>query len=301
MRLRGNMGGQVLPGLGLSTHNALFDPMIPWYRPDVQDAIFAAKRAAGLNVIGLCSWADYHGDEFEMPIRYDWVASPNGPAQARAYCIKLRRLGFIPFFWLLGDRVNGDAWDASGANCDNALTIIRSILPAIADVVGFACPGFELRGAGSDCPYSAAQYWRMLLLMNQLAPGVYKPGHFVMENSAGSSHSPVDAQDPWRGDEIAFWTETGWPNGSTLLDGIFYQAPTGAKLFAGSDWEDRWMEMRDRLGAGNRIWPPPCTAVDLLWGEAGWFDITRGDQTTAQLIAVSQRALQIAGKWSFSG
>ncbi len=289
----------VLPGLGLSTHDALFDPMLPWYAADVQAAILTAKRAKGLNLVGLCSWSDYHGDEFQMPVRYDWVSNPQ---LARAYCVGLRRQGFLPFFWLLGDRVPGDSWDASGGSCDGALQIIGEMLPVIRDVIAVGCPGFELRGAGDNCPYSAAQYWRMLVLMNQIAPDLYKVGHFVSENSAGSSHSPVDAQDPWQGNEIDFWIKTAWPEGSTLLDGIFYQAPAGAKLFDGTgQWIDRWTEMRDRLGAGNRIWPPQCTSVDLWWGEAGWYNITRGDETQAQLEAISGDALAIAGKWSASG
>lgn len=300
MALKGNFGGMVLPGLGLSTHDALFDPMIPWYSEDQQQAIFAAKRAEGLNAINLCSWADYHGDEFGMPISYRWVDAPN---EARAYCIKLRKLGFVPFFWLLGDRMAGDEYDEWGGHCDQALSLISRMLTAIKDVVGAVSPGYELRGCcgASGAPYSAAQYRKMLVLMNQIAPDLYKFGHFTSENSAGSSHSPVEAGDPWKGDEIQFWCETAWPDGSSLLDGFFYQAPTGAKLFAGNEWEDRWQECLDRIGAGNHIWPPPCTVVDCCWGEAGWYDITRGDEPQSAIERVSRRAMQMGGKWSFSG
>lgn len=300
MTLRGNFGGQVFPGLGLSTHDALFDPMLPWYRPSTQDAILSNKRSKGLNVVGLCSWADYHGSAFGMPIRYDWVFHPE---QARAYCLQLRQRGFIPFFWLLGDRMAGDEYDETGGHCDQALDLIAFMLPAIKDVVGAVSPGFELRGCcgASGAPYSAAQYWKFLLLMNRIAPDLYKVGHFTSENSAGSSHSPVEAADPWGGNEIDFWAKTQWSSGSTLLDGFFYQAPTGDKLFAGNEWEDRWQECIDRIGANNHIWPPACTAVDLLWGEAGWYDITRGAKSEADIQRVSARALEMGGKWSFSG
>lgn len=303
--LRGNFGGQVLPGLNLSTHNSLFDPMIPWYSVEQQAAIFVAKRAVGLNVINLCSWSDYHGGEFGMPISYEWTKGAAGAQLARAYCIGLRNKGFLPAFWLLGDRFGNDLYDPNGGHCDDALELIWRILPAIKDVVGMISPGYEIRGCcgAAGAPYSAAQYFRMLLLMNEIAPDVYKVGHFASENSAGSSHSPDEAGDPWHSNEIGFWTETDWPgSGSTLLDACFYQAPTGNKLFGpAGDWKDRWQEMIDRLGAGNHIWPPACTNVDLLWGEAGWYDITRGDNTEQQLQAVSAQALAMGGKWSFSG
>lgn len=300
MPLKGNFGGMVLSGWGLSESGMLFDPMIPWYRPEVQEHIFQEKKARGLNVINLCTWSDYHGAEFGMPISYDWVIFPE---RARAYCIQLRQKGFIPFFWLLGDRVSGDQYDEDGGHCDEALHLIGTILPFIKDVVGAVSPGYELRGCcGADgAPYSAAQYRRMLILIRSIAPALYVAAHFAMENSAGSSHSPVEAGDPWGGDEIGFWANTSWPDGSTLLDGCFYQAPTGGKLFDGSDWEDRWQEMIERVGRDNRRWPLQCTQVDLLWGEAGWYDITRGDNTEAQLIAVSNRAMAMGGKWSFSG
>ena len=297
MHLRGNLGGQVLPGLGLSTHDSLFDPMIPWYDPAVQEAIFAAKKAAGLNVIGLCAWADYHGSEFAMPIRYDWVTNV---AAARAYCVRLRRRGFIPFFWLLGDRMAGDQYDETGGGCENGLDLIRRLLPAIKDVIGAALPGFELRGCcgANGAPYSAAQYRRMLLLMRSLAPDLYLLGHFTAENSAGSSHSPVEAADPWQGNEIDFWAKTAWPDGDTTLDGFFYQAPTGEKLFgpAGA-WKDRWQECLDRIGP-DKMWR---VNVDCLWGEAGWYDITRGDHTEAQIVAISDQAIARGSRWSFSG
>lgn len=300
MVLKGNFGGMVLPGWGLSTHGMLFDPMIPWYSETTQQAIFAEKKARGLNVINLCTWSDYHGSEFGMPISYDWVSNPQ---HARDYCIKLRRAGFIPFFHLLGDRVAGDEYDQFGDHCANALNLIDTILPLIKDVVGAVSPGYELRGCcGADgAPYSAAQYRKMLVRIRAIAPDIYLAGHFVSENSAGSSHSPVEVGDPWGGDEIGFWINTVWADGSSLLDACFYQAPTGSKLFNGIDWEDRWQEMIDRVGAGNHIWPPQCSKVDLLWGEAGWYDITRGSNTEAQLIAVSTRALAMGGKWSFSG
>lgn len=304
MPLRGNFGGQVIPGQQLSTHDSLFDPMIPWYSTAQQQAIFAAKRAAGLNVINLCSWSDYHGGEFGMPVSYVWTQGPAGAALARAYCIGLRQQGFLPAFWLLGDRWGSDVYDENGGHCESALALIQLMLPAIKDVVACVCPGYELRGCcgAQGAPYSAAQYFRMLQLMNQIAPDLYKFGHFASENSAGSSHSPVEDGDPWHGDEIGFWINTTWPGGSTLLDGIFYQAPTGDKLFGpAGNWKDRWQEMIDRIGAGNHIWPPQCTDVDLIWGEAGWYDITRGDNTEAQIVAVSGQALAMGGKWSFSG
>lgn len=300
MTLRGNCGGQVLPGLGLSTHDALFDPMIPWYPKATQEAIFAAKKAAGLNVIGLCSWADYHGSEFGMPIRYDWTLNADGPQQARVYCTMLRQRGFIPIFWLLGDRIPGDDYDEDGEHCDRALNLIRSMLPAIKDVIGAAIPGFELRGCcgANGAPYSAAQYRRMLVLMNQIAPDLYKFGHFTSENSAGSSHSPVEDGDPWGGDEIQFWAKYVWSDGSSLLDGFFYQAPTGDKLFGPSeDWRDRWQECLDRIGP-DKMWH---VDVDCCWGESGWYDVTRGDHTEAQARTIAAKALAMGGKWSFSG
>lgn len=300
MPLRGNFGGMVLPGWGLSTRDALFDPMIPWYPDSTQQFLFQQKRARGLNVINLCSWSDYHGGEFGMPIRYDWTVFPE---QAGVYCRMLRREGFIPFFWLLGDRVGGDQYDPWGGHCEEGLALIRRILPAIKDSVGAVCPGYELRGCcgAQGAPYSAAQYRRMLIAIRNIAPDLYVFGHFVSENSAGSSHSPEETGDPWGGNEIGFWTETDWPDGSSLLDGCFYQAPTDGKLFNGNGWEDRWQEMIARIGANNHIWPPKCTQVDLVWGEAGWYNIVRGDNTEAQIIAVSNRALAMGGKWSLSG
>jgi hypothetical protein len=302
MVLKGNFGGMVLPGWGLSTTDMLFDPMIPWYPDTVQDYIFQQKRARGLNVINLCSWSNYHGDEFGMPMRYDWLYT-GGEQGARDYCIKLRRQGFIPLFHLIGDRCPGDSYDPSGGGCDVALSIIRTILPAIKDVVGAICPGYELRGCCGEAgaPYSAAQYRRMLILIRSIAPDLYLAAHFTAENSAGSSHSPGEAQDPWHEDEIFFWTGTDWPDGSTLMDACFYQAPTGSKLFDWSEWEDRWQEMIDRIGAGNVRWPSLCTKVDLLWGEAGWYDITRRYRTEADIVRVSNRALTMGGRWSFSG
>lgn len=302
MTLKGNFGGMVLPGWGLSTHDALFDPMTPWYPETTQQYIFQQKRDRGLNVINLCSWSDYHGNEFGMPVRYDWTGV-NGELQARDYCVKLRKAGFLPFFHLLGDRWGTDQYDETGGQCGAALDLINRMVPALRDVVGALCLGYELRGCcgASGAPYSAAQYRHMLILVRQLAPETYLAAHFTSENSAGSSHSPVEVGDPWHGDEIDFWTETDWSDGSTLMDAIFYQAPTDAKLFDGNEWEDRWQEMIDRIGAGNVRWPSKCTAVDLLWGEAGWYNVTRGDNTEAQLITVSDRAMVMGGKWSFSG
>lgn len=297
MPLKGNFGGMVLPGWGLSTSDALFDPMIPWYPEVTQQAIFEAKRQRGLNCINLCSWSDYHGTQYGMPVRYDWI---NNPQLARDYCIKLRKLGFIPIFHVLGDRFARDQYDADGGHCDDALNLIATMVPVLRDVVGALVHGYELRGCcGADgAPYSAAQYSRMLDLTNSLAPNVYKFCHCTAENSAGSSHSPGEAGDPWHEDEIFFWLDTIKRG---VLDGMFYQAPTDNKLFGGNEWEDRWQEMIARLGRDNHVWPPQCSAVDLCWGEAGWYNIVRGDNTEAQLVQVSTRALSLGGKWSFSG
>ncbi len=301
MNPKGNFGGQVLPGLGLSTHDSLFDPMTPWYPETTQQAIFAAKRAAGLNTINLCSWANYHGSEFGMPVSYAWCDDPQA---AKAYCINIRKAGFIPMFWLLGDLVAGDSYDENGGHLENTEALLRRMVPALKGVVGAFSPGYELRGCcgASGAPYSAKQYWQILQWIREMAPDVYLIGHFASENSAGSSHSPVEAADPWQGNEIDFWTEVDWPIGSTLLDGFFYQAPTDNKLFGPTeDWRDRWQECIDRIGAGNHIWPPACTTKDLIWGEAGWYNITRGDNTEAQIVSISDKALAMGGRWSFSG
>ncbi len=157
-------------------------------------------------------------------------------------------------------------------------------------------PGFEVVGPGGG--WTSAQLSHGLQVIHGQRPESALAVHLQPERASGASH-PIEADDPWHGDEPGFWRS----NGGEFVDALLYQTPHGTKLLdpngAGrgvGGWEDRWREILERLGQGHRGW----RRVGLSFFEATAFDYHRGNVIDRDVARLSTRAQRLCQQHSVS-
>lgn len=156
-----------------------------------------------------------------------------------------------------------------------------SFIPPLADLTPQCLwvPGWELvRGGWNSLQFSVG-IQRMATL---LQPNALMYAHLSPERGSFSSN-PIEASDPWQGNEQDCWKRAG----GELLTGLLYQAPNEAthpgKLFDPAyPWFDRWYEIMVRLGQGNVGW----RKVDVHFFEYGAYEYIRGLRTAAEVHAI---------------
>jgi hypothetical protein len=239
--------------------------MLSWFWPNLEpEEQFDWEdrwRAAGLTHVVLCPIMQY-GSQTALPSG-DWRDKPS------LFASRVRLLldeGFVPIIMM----TSGDGGSAS--DIDRYWPGLLDALTPHLPYCWLTC-GFEVVGPGAG--WSSAQLSRGLQVLkaaNPCAIGV----HLQPERATGSSH-PVEPDDPWHGDESGFWTS----HGGQYADALFYQCPHGSKLLNGDGWEDRWIEILDRLGKGERGWRKvqccffEVTGLDYYHGGCGDADVKR--------------------------
>ena len=232
-------------------------------------------RAAGLSHVVLCPVMQYPGSGFGSA---DWRTDPMRFAAATS---TLLDRGFVPLI----EMTSGD-----GGTGNDVQTFWPGLLAALKPELRYLwlLPGFEVVGPGGG--WTSKQLSNGLKALKAANPCAIAV-HLQPERATGASH-PVEPDDPWHGDEAGFWTS----HGGEFADALFYQTPHGSKLLdpngAGpgvGGWEDRWVEIVDRLGAGALGW----RKVRLIFGEVTGFDYFHGNATAADVVRLSQRAAAI--------
>jgi hypothetical protein len=242
--------------------------MLSWFWP-MLDARTRTEwlqryRGAGYTHLLLCPVMQYPG--YWVP----WGDLRNTPARFADYVQEAVAAGFSPII----EMTSGDGGSAGDIDryWPGLLAELnrRQLLPYT-----WLSPGFETVGPGGG--WSSAELSKGLIALHQLAPAAHIMVHLQPERATGASH-PVEPDDPWQGDEAGFWTS----NGGQFAEALFYQTPHGGKLLdrAGTapgvaGWEDRWIEVLDRLGIGARGW----RKVYLVLGEKTAFDYYRDNAT----------------------
>jgi hypothetical protein len=173
----------------------------------------------------------------------------------------------------------------------------RGLLPYV-----WLVPGFEVVGPSGG--WSSHELSTALLTIHGLAPGIPLGVHLQPERPAGASR-PLEADDPWHGDELQFWTS----HGGEYVDALLYQTQHGRDLLAPDgardpyvcrggvnpcgQWEGRWIEVLERLGVGGHGW----RQVSLSFFEVTGSDYFRNRATDEDVVRLSNRARQLCGEW----
>lgn len=248
----------------------MFDPY--WIALDDEERAdwVARKQAAGLTHLVLCPVANYPGMAWN-PV--DLRAHPD------VFATHVRRAldhGFFPIVMLTtGDGGSADDIDTYWPGLCAALAPLQDSL--------IVTPGFEVVGPGAG--WTSAQLSKGLRTLKRLLPRALLGVHLQPERATGASY-PLEADDPWQGDEAAFWRS----HGGELADVFLYQSPHGTKLLQGDGWEDRWIEILDRLGVGGRGW----RTVPCCWFETIAYDFCKGRASEADGTRLAARARELA-------
>jgi hypothetical protein len=157
--------------------------------------------------------------------------------------------------------------------------------------------GFEVGGPCST--WSSANIARALTSLHNLAPNAWIAYEPCPERFTGSSN-PVQPDDPWQGNEAAFYTS----NGGQFINAFLYETPHGDKLLNPSgasgqfchlgspcgSWEDRWFEGLQRVCTGGLGWRlVPCSFFEVTGS-----DYKGGGVTDATVVRLNNRALALA-------
>ena len=137
-----------------------------------------------------------------------------------------------------------------------------TLLPALRDLSPYVIfvPAWEPVGPGGA--WSSAMLSQALARMHELLPAGHFFYHGTPDRGTFSSH-PLEADDPWRGDEVGAWSS----HGGELFEGFLFQTEhgdyverpgcgrnvddgSGRGLRYGQCWANRWDDVVARLGAG---------------------------------------------------
>lgn len=253
--------------------------MLSWFwplLPENEQADWVTRwRQAGLTHVVLCPVMQYPGAPFPSD---DWRAQPQRFAAAVQ---RVLQLGFIPIIQM----TSGD-----GGTGNDVVNYWPGLFTALQPVIRYclgSC-GFEVVGPGGG--WTSAQLSRGLKALKTGGFGAIGV-HLQPERATGASH-PVEPDDPWHGDEAGFWTS----NGGELADILLYQTPHGRKLLDRNGaalgvgaWEDRWVEIVDRLGKGTLGW----RKVALCMFEKTGYDYYHGNATESDVRYTSDRSLSL--------
>jgi len=255
-----------------------FWPLLPDYQ---QQDWFSLWRSSGLTHVVICPVMSYPHNALGpegSDLLDDWRGQPE-----RFATVVTRALqeGFIPIIQM----TSGDG--GTGHDVD---VYWPALIAALSNVKQFclgSC-GFEVVGPGGG--WTSAQLSRGLMALHDAGFGAIGV-HLQPERATGASH-PVEPDDPWHGDEAGFWTS----HGGEFADCLLYQTPHGSKLLDPNGggpnigaWEDRWIEIIDRLGKGALGW----RKVQLVMFEKTGYDYFHNDCTDADVVRTSNRAYDL--------
>lgn len=118
------------------------------------------------------------------------------------------------------------------------------------------------------------------------------------------SSNPLEPDDPWQGGESIFYTS----HGGEFIQIALYQTPHGdalyrpctcpnaAQPFGHEDecWLNRFEDYVARIGTGFHDW----RVLPLVLFEVSTYEVTRGQRTPAEGLAVVRAGKTVADKWS---
>ena len=287
----------------LSLRDSLNRVMFSWFLPNLDTATeqdwWAKYQAAGVRHVVLdhnIAYPNYFAPSRDLRGQPDILTS---------YASRLLDNNFIPIVMLTtgdaGTQIEPDAFWPSYR--DSFQRLEPCLIGNNADgTPGTPCAvlaiGFETGGPCSA--WTAAQISHALLVGHQLMPNAVWAWEGCPERFSGASH-PLQADDPWQGNEDAFWTS----NGGEFLQIMLYETPHGPMLLdpAGASgqfchlespcgaWEDRWLEGLTGHGFGRR--------VPISFFEVTGSDYKGGGVTDDTVLRINDRALrlcQLAGQ-----
>lgn len=241
----------------------IFDPFLASLPPDQRADWYARKHAAHLRHFILQPFISYPGSPIPpSDLRQD-------PAAFRALIEQVLTQGFVPLVQMTdgGDgawnEILGDVW--------------AGLWPALEDLQNSIVwsPGFEVGGSWPSKALSDVLLW----LQGRLSPEAVMGVWCVPERATGASY-PVQPDDPWHGDELAFWTSYGGERANLL----FYQTGHGS---AARDFQGRWDDVVSRCGAGQHGWRKLERCV---FAENWAYDYYHGHATEAQIRESARQA-----------
>lgn len=284
----------------ISMRDATGTVMLSWFWPLLspeQQADWESRwRAAGLTHVVMCPVMQYPG----YPLAADWRTEPDRFAGA---VTGLLGRGFIPVIQM----TSGDG--GTGQDVDIFWPGLLGALSPVLPYVMLSC-GFEVVGPGGG--WRSAELSRGLITLHNVQPGAIGV-HLQPERATGASYGGsgtqaqtppgyvwhdyqdptqpgigafIEDDDPWQGDEAGFWKA----HGGQFADCLLYQTPHGRKLLdvdaqGVGGWEDRWIEIIDRLGIGAKGW----RKVALCLFEKTGYDYWHGHATDADVVRTSNR------------
>lgn len=227
-----------------------------------------------------------------LSMEYDYPGSPIPGGDFRTHLADFIALGhtvlddgFVPVLYLT---------DGHCAPEDDMANVWPQIFAGFKDVEEdiWYVPGFEVVGPGG-C-WSSRELSNALIRVHAGAPAAALGVHLQPERATGSSY-PVEADDPWGGDESAFWKS----NGGQYADALLYQTPHGSKLLATSEadgpdwWGDRFKEILERLGVGGLGWRQvPISAFETVG-----YDYYHGGATDADTKRIATDAQTLCARY----
>jgi len=202
------------------------------------------KASAGLTHILLCPNAGYPGSP--IPSR----DLRGQPAIFAGYVEEVVNAGFFPIIFM----TTGDTGTA--ADMDIYWPNLAAVLQPYQESL-IVVPGFEVVGPGGG--WTSKELSDSLQLLKQLLPNAMLGVHLQPERASGASN-PLESDDPWQGDEPGFWRS----HGGELVDVFLYQTGHGSSILSDA-WQERWIEVRDRLGVGGHTWKKvPCSFFETV-------------------------------------
>jgi hypothetical protein len=243
-----------------------FDIFLADWNESQRQQVYAQKRALGLTHVVLAAQGGYRDQHV-----FDWTQQP---ARLAALIQDVLAAGLRPILALSsGDGGTGDHLEYLGPLLDGLGTLAREC---------HLFPAWECVKGG----WTSKQLADCLATIYRHVPDASVWFHGSDGRACGSSN-PVEADDPWHGDEPGFWRA----NGGDKLIGLLYQTESGRVLLQADDepldylgqrgWRGRATEVLMRCQDGQRGWRPirvccfESVAEDYFAGRANEVDVAR--------------------------
>ena len=251
-----------------------FDIFLADWTLEQRQQVYAMKRTAGLTHLVLAVEGGYRDQHV-----FDWRQEPE---KLKALIAEVLDQGFRPILALS----SGDG--GTGANLGYLGPLLDALGPLASECHLF--PAWECVKGG----WTSKQLADCLATIYRHVSNPYAWFHGSDGRACGSSN-PIEADDPWQGDEPGFWKS----HGGERLKGLFYQSESGRVLLQADNepldylgqrgYRGRLKECLMRVQDGERGWKPvrfcvfESVAMDYFAGGCSDADVTRVARECAAL------------------
>lgn len=266
-----------------SQNRVMFTAFLPNLPPQERQEWYDILREAKSTHVVICPLASYTGSPIPA---FDWLNEPEKFVAIVREILATRAAdgkAFTPILIL----DNGDA--GFRARISAAWPRIRTLLgDDERDCI--VVPGWELITA-SEC--TSADFSFALELLHSLG-WTHIWAHLSPRRAACSSN-PVEADDPWQGDEMGCWKS----HGGQYVEGFLYQSEAirpgeeNCDVTKEECWLNRWDDVVPRIGKGLNGW----RIMHLCYFEGPAYYYYRGQSDSAFAVRVADAAKALADSY----